>query len=136
MLPSSRGAGAGSIHTLPSTTFTGNVRTSSAKGLNVPPLDSSNRAWCQWQVRIPSLTLPAFQGKAHVGTTVVHRVDLPVVKEDGDGVSPTGYHGAAPLFNLGQSPALMCPFVGIFMTLPPFRVGQDCQGYTYFSACS
>ena len=47
-----------------------------------------------------------FQGKAHVGTTVVHRVDLPVVEEDGDGVSPTGYHGAAPLLNLGQSPCV------------------------------
>ena len=48
----------------------------------------------------------AFQGKAHVGTAVVHRVNLAVVEEDGYGVSPTGYHGAAPLFNLGQSPCV------------------------------
>ena len=37
------------------------------------------------------------QGKPHVGTAVVHRVHLPVVAEDGDGVSTAGNHGA-PLF--------------------------------------
>jgi hypothetical protein len=48
----------------------------------------------------------SFQGKAHVGTTVVHRVNPAVVKEDSDGVSPTGYHGAARRFNLFQSPCV------------------------------
>ena len=47
-----------------------------------------------------------FQGKAHVGTTVVHSVNLAVVKEDSDGVSPAGYHGAALLFDLGQRPGV------------------------------
>ena len=34
---------------------TGKRRTSSANGSKVPPVARSKRAWCQWQVRMPSL---------------------------------------------------------------------------------
>ena len=44
-------------------TVTGNDRTSSAKGSNVPPLARSKRAWCLWQVRMPFLTVPRSSGK-------------------------------------------------------------------------
>ena len=42
------------------------------------------------------------QGKAHVGTPVVHRVGLAFVMEHRDGVSPAGDNGAAPLLDLLQ----------------------------------
>ena len=55
--------GAGSTQTSPSLTVTGKDLTSSAKGSKVPPLERSKRAWCQWQVRMPFLTVPLSSGK-------------------------------------------------------------------------
>ena len=46
---------------------TGKARTSSAQGSEVPPLARSNRAWCQWQVRMQSLTVPRSSGKPMCG---------------------------------------------------------------------
>ena len=46
---------------------TGKRRSSSANWSNVPPVARSKRAWCQWQVRMPSQTVPRWSGKPMCG---------------------------------------------------------------------
>ena len=60
-------SGERSTQTSPSCNSTGNTRASSAHWSNVPPVVRSNRAWCQWQVRIPSCTVPRWRGKPMCG---------------------------------------------------------------------
>ena len=48
-------------------TSTGKRRRSSAHWSKVPPVQRSKRAWCQWQVRIPSQTVPRCSGKPMCG---------------------------------------------------------------------
>ena len=59
--------GTGSTHTSPSRTSTSNEVTSSANGSNVEPPARSKRAWCQWQVRMPSRIVPWLSGKPMCG---------------------------------------------------------------------
>ena len=64
---SSRRRHSAATQTSPSSILTSAVGTSSAQRSKVPPLARSKRAWCQWQVRMPSLRLPLWSGKPRCG---------------------------------------------------------------------
>ena len=56
-----------STNTSSPSSATENRRSSSANWSKVPPVAKSNRAWCQWQVRMPSQTLPRCSGNPICG---------------------------------------------------------------------
>ena len=125
---SSRGGGTGSIQTWPSITVTGKARTSSAKGLKVPPLESSNRAWCQWQVRMPSLTLPRSSGKPMWGQRLSTAYTWSPWLKTAIACPPPVTTVQPRSLTSFRVPAFMCPLAGVVMAYPPSPDGKGGKG--------
>src|SRR5829696_4289905 len=74
-----------STHTSPSLISTGKTRASSANWSKVPPLSRSKRAWCQWQVRMPSCRVPRCKGNPMWGQRLSRACTLPSWKKSASG---------------------------------------------------
>ena len=129
-----RPCGRGSTQISPSATSTGNARTSSAHGSKVPPVSRSNRAWCQWQVRMPSRHGAAVEREAHVRAAVVDGAHVLAVQEERDRVAARVRDQAPGLPQLVHARRADEPLALRYLTghhnLPVRRSGTAANGRT------
>ena len=72
------------------------VGTSSAHRSKVPPLARSKRAWCQWQVRMPSWMLPLCKREAEMRAAIVQSEHAALVVDHEQRAAPA-FDDHAPL---------------------------------------